>query len=783
MTIFASYRLAPDALTQRLRTPCPLRLAPLRLLLCSLLAMLLSPPAKAQPEAAPENVQAQLVSRSAEVQPGGTFHGALRLSHADTWHTYWKNPGDAGLATSLELQGAAVELGWPVPKVYLQQDIVNYVYEGVVLLPFTLEVPDTLQAGDVWVLEGSASWLECDPSQCIPGGAQLSLRVPLAASSEAVPLATLPEPLPVPMPEPLPEGWTASAKLYPQQVYLEVTAPAGTVLDGAQIYAFNEQAVTINALPASAPLSEDNRQRVTAEQRYQQVAQLAPNRLQIRSSISPYAEDPQQPLDFVLRYEGGWPGTDNALGLQTRVNPVEAVPQTNTSVELPGVGTVGTPQTGTPDGVQPQTTPQETRGLAYLLLLAFGGGLILNLMPCVFPVIGLKIMGFVEQAGASRRSVIHHGLAFTLGVLLSFWALAAMIIMLGQTWGFQMESPYFVLATLLFFFVFGLNMAGVFEVGSAAMSKAANLERAQAGKGLRSSFFSGLLATLVATPCSAPLLATALGATATLSPAANFAIFTAIALGLSLPYLLLSAFPGLTRRLPRPGPWMETLKQGLAFLLFGFVAYLAWTLAGQLPGYGHRGETALRDSFIVVAILGFAAWLYGRYTAPHKPRKIRRFAQALVLVISLAATAHAFAKIHQAQAQAAQQAAIRSGDPAALAAQNFLIWEDWSQHKVDEAVERGQPVYIDFTARWCATCQVNKRLYDDKAVIQAYLGADVLMLRADKTLPDPHIDAALKSYGAGAIPYNVLHLPGRQAPIEMPALLTKEALLKGLGSP
>ena len=386
------------------------------------------------------------------------------------------------------------------------------------------------------------------------------------------------------------------------------------------------------------------------------------------------------------------------------------------------------------------------------LLFAFIGGLILNVMPGVFPVLGIKIMCVVQQAGEDRRRVLLHGLAYTFGILLCFWALGGLVISLGKAWGFQLQSPDFVFGLAAFFLVFALNMAGLFEIGASAVGVGADL---QAKQGLSGSFFSGLLATVVATPCSAPFLGPALGFAVTLPALQALLMFSCIGLGLASPFLLLSLVPGLVAKLPRPGAWMESFKQGMSFLLFGTVAFLVWVLTGMIEGQ------PLLFTLLGLVVIALGCWIYGRWSLPHKPARTRRLAVLLALLALAGGLALGWPQVEKgAPGQAGSHV------------ENGLTWEAWSPEKVADLRAAGQPVYIDFTAKWCLTCQVNKRVYKDSGLQALIAEKKVVLLKADWTNEDPRITEALSALGKAAVPVNVLYVPGQDAPVLLPELLS-----------
>jgi thiol:disulfide interchange protein len=387
------------------------------------------------------------------------------------------------------------------------------------------------------------------------------------------------------------------------------------------------------------------------------------------------------------------------------------------------------------------------------LLLAVLGGVILNLMPCVFPVLGIKVVGFVNEAGSDRRKVTMHGVMFTLGVLLSFWTLAGLLAALragGQElgWGFQLQSAPFVFGLTVVMLVFALSLSGVFEFGLRATTLGSDL---QTRGGIHGSFFSGVLATVVATPCSAPFLAPALGAALALPVAQSFVVFTAIGVGLSAPYLLLSLFPQAVRALPRPGRWMNTFKQVMAFPLYATVAYLVWVLAGQTS---ENGLLAVLFSLTVIAL---AIWLYGHYNGPGASRDKARFATAgAVALLALG---------------------LSLGWPRAAAAVD-IVWEPWSAERVAQLRAEGRPIYVDFTARWCATCQANKKVVFGSSEVENYFrDRKVATLKADWTNANPLITAELARWNRSAVPFNLVYVTGKREPTPLPEILTPGIVL------
>ncbi|HEX2099766.1 MAG TPA: thioredoxin family protein, partial [Candidatus Synoicihabitans sp.] len=561
----------------------------------------------------------------------------------------------------------------------------------------------------------SADWLMC-ADVCIPGDAKVELTLPVRSDAPAVDpqhgeavrrtLAELPRVAP---------GLQVSASRHGDTIRLEV---AGFFQAPKEPWFFAEDALVQYDEP-------------------QKVVSASADRLVLELPVSPSYDGPAEKLVGVLRQEGSWIDGETLRGAR-----VDVVLGASTTAAAGGdaEGGAAAPLVGT-------------------LALAFIGGLILNLMPCVFPVLGIKILGFVNQAGADRRKVALHGLVFTLGVLLSFWSLAALLAMLragGEQlgWGFQLQSPAFVFGLAALLLVFGLSMSGVFEFGLSATGVGAGL---QMRHGFGGSFFTGVLATVVATPCSAPFLAPALGAALALPTAQSFLVFTIIALGLSVPYLLLSLFPAAVRVLPRPGGWMETFKQVMAFPLYATVAYLVWVLAGQAT------ESGLLMALFGLTVIAMGAWWYGRYVTPTAKSMRRRV--GIMGTIALLVFGSWL------------------GWPRA-AAPTDIVWEPWSAEAVAAARADGRPVYVDFTARWCATCQTNKRLvFASDEVKRRFREDRVVTLKADWTNRDPAITAELAKWSRSAVPFNLLYLPEQPEPVVLPELLTPGIVLEAMNQP
>jgi len=672
-----------------------------------------------------QHVDAVLLAEKGAFVPGETITVGLLLRHEPDWHTYWKSTA-TGYATSIDWdlpEGfSAGPIQWPTPKVYEFMGVIEYVYEGEVLLLTTLRTPESWDMDSV-TLDFTAEWLMCADT-CVPAVVEGSLDLPAIAPAETPPPGERPD-LFEEAREQLPAGpdpYAIEAWRENNSVFLRVKG------DTPQDLVFFDASGKLRP-EAETPLVKAARDRVTLRLTKDKAAAQLPER-----------------LEGVLRANKGWPALGDRPGLVIDV-PVAA--------------------TAPPDFVSGDTGATDDAGILPLLGLAFAGGLILNLMPCVFPVLGIKVMGFVGQAGEERGRVIAHGLVFTAGVLLSFWLLAIVLLLLrsgGEElgWGFQLQSPIFVFLLTLFLFAFALNMSGLFEIGQSAVGVGSNLT---AKGGFGGSFSSGILATVVATPCAAPFLAPALGAALALPPATSLLLFTGIAVGLSSPYLLLSIFPGLVRKLPRPGPWMETFKQLMSFLLYGTVAYLVWVLAGQLTEGAGYGTFALLKALFALVLLAVGLYVYGRWGAFHRPRPIRRAAKAATVLLCLGAVLYG----------------LPEGD-ASRAAAARLDWQKWEPGKAEELAADGQTVYVDFTARWCVTCQTNKAtVFGSKKVRDFIRDNEVALLKADWTQRDDRISEALARYDRSAVPFNLVYRPGNaDDPRVLPEILTPGIVLEAL---
>lgn len=639
---------------------------------------------------------ATLVSEEKVIAPGKPFTVALQLSHPQGWHSYYQHSGGVELPPAIEWQlpagFTAGPIQWPVPEVKDGYFGKSFVYLGSPVFLVDLTAPSSVAIGQTVTLTANATWQICEDS-CINEKAALSLTLPVAPARERDPALT----------ELFAKARNSQAKQIPS---LKITAQS----TGGDIQ--------LRLEPAAAIQGEPNN--------------FIPNQAFVQPASAGGSIKRDGDAWLIQLKRATQDPFDHAIPQGKSISGILAGP---TAIEIPNTVIAG-------------PAPQSLPFWQYLPIVGgmLLGGLILNLMPCVFPVIGLKIMGFVQQAGADRKKIALHGGTFALGVLASFGALSGILFAARSAagaeaigWGYQLQNPWVVLTLMLLMFVLALNMFGLFELGTSATSVGGSLQSKQ---GLGGSFFSGVLATVVATPCSGPFLGVAIGAAIALPAFQFFAAFVAMAIGLALPYLILSVFPRLIDFLPRPGAWMESFKQAMSFFLFATAGYLLWVYAGQI------GLDNLLGPLFGLSSIAVAAWIYGRWNLPHRTRRTRSI--AIILTAVFAIGGFYLAKPPQKSA---------------------LVWETWSQQRVDELLSHGQPVYIDFTAQWCATCQVNKKRAYSVEVIQLMKDKGIVALKGDKTNANPAIEAKLQELGRSAIPVNVLIVPGK-APIVTPEILS-----------
>ncbi len=657
----------------------------------------------------------------------------LQLTHQPEWHTYWRNPGDSGLPTQIELNLpagiTAGEVQWPLPQKLKAGNLTNYGFEKTVLLAVPLTVTQAFKpnASQTLDLQVHANWLVCR-LECIPQEGDFALRIPV--NSSFAPQATAFDALQAQQPQSLPNAKVATS-FEAQRLVLQVSGlPAS--LHGQMLSVFPNTAELVESATEQHPRAGQSWQGDVW------TVQLPLSNLRLN--------DPKQ-VGFLLTVGVG----AARQGFEISVPVTQAWPAVS---ELPAA---------TAPAIAPVVSDEGAVGFVLALLGAFVGGLILNLMPCVLPVLAIKLLGFAQHSRAHRAHRVA-GMAYTTGVVLSFLALGAGVLALRTAgeqlgWGFQLQSPIVVSGLAALFTLIALNLLGLFEFGQILPSRMASFQYKHP---VMDAAFSGVLAVAVASPCTAPFMGASLGLAMTLPTWQALSIFVTMGLGLSAPYLLASFMPAVARLLPHPGPWMVTLRQLLAFPMLATVIWLLWVLGQQ---------TSLDVTmFALGGLLLLAAFIWS--LKQHTPA-----ARGLAWLIAAVLTWGALNFAEELKAPANTPTASSASADTNNTPQ---IWQPWSESAVAQSLAQGRPVFVDFTAAWCVTCQINKKSTLAKSEVLADFAAhQVTLMRADWTRRDPAISAALTALGRSGVPVYVLYAPDK-APLVLSELLSvnkmKEAL-------
>ena len=775
------------------------------------------------------SLEVELVSDSRQVMPGETFRIGMRLRHDPHWHTYWRNPGDTGYPTRFEIEGPAdtqySDIRWPAPERLAIGPLANYGYEGEALIYRDVTLPDSFK-GRQARFRVKAEWLICK-EVCIPGEAALQLDVPVGGvtepdRAETASFEAARRGAPVPDQEPAAVGWWQR---------------------GGQAVVVLPDAVTQGKAPRSAlflpyfsgvvkPVAPQKLIEISGEEgRYGLALEL--DEQGVRSADPGWEKeggivviDDGQPVEVSLQRQTVVPVAARTVAINEPIKVDLTEPgaaQGNGGKKAPGAAgsdsaapAAQAGQDASGLGAQAEQAvdqAQDTLGaltgthgqgewlaLAGAILGAFIGGLILNLMPCVFPVIGLKILSFTEAAAGKPAQARRHAMVFGLGVVVSFLVLAAILLglrALGQAagWGFQLQSPVFVAVLALLFVVIGLNLFGVFEAGTRLTQLGAAGQGSH--QGYWGSFMTGVMAVVVATPCTAPFMGGAVGFTLSSSPLLVLVVFATIGVGMALPYLVLASSERLLAMLPRPGAWLQTFKQLLAFPMFITAAWLVWVLALQSDAEG------VLLLLLAAIFLSFSCWIYGRWQFELRPRSARSTpAWIITALLSLVACGVLVSRLPVVAEAAQTQAAPVSGNAATNGPVSMLPpsckpeadgrlpascrgWQPWSPERQAAARAAGVPVFVDFSAAWCLSCQVNEKVALNRDEVQAaFRDRNVLLLKADWTRRDPAISAELARFGRNSVPLYLFY-DGRDpkaAPVQLPELLTVDTVLKAIGA-
>jgi thiol:disulfide interchange protein DsbD len=700
-----------------------------------LLLALLAAPAFAQSVVQTDNVRAELLADVSAVKAGEPFWVGLRQTIRPKWHTYWKNPGDSGLPTeitwSLPAGVTAGPIVWPQPHLFNIEGVINYGFKDEAVLLIRITPPP--QSSGPLKLEASANWLVCE-DVCIPEEGKFELTLPVTATGAPAAPATRAvfdkarQSLPMPSPWPARYGIAKSGD--PTLVVEAKGLKADTIrnvyffpAEWGPIASMAKQTASIGADGIHIPLKRGD-------------AKAA-----LPTDLTGTLVLTEKTADGDVRQ-----AFDVAAKLDAAFVPSSALAAAAASEQL---------------------------SLIEALLFALLGGLILNLMPCVFPVLAMKAAAFARLAGHERSVLRRDGIAYTLGVLASFAAMAAVVIAIRASvgevsWGFQFQSPVFSLLIAYLFFVVGLNLSGLFEFSSRFAGVGQGLA---ARGGATGAFFTGVLAVVVATPCTVPFMAAALGFALSQPAFETVAVLLSLGLGLALPYLLLTFTPALQRLMPRPGPWMDRLRQFLAFPMYASAVWMIWVLTQQT---GADGVIYALGGMILIA---FAIWLlrigYQGGSGASAATWLRRAVAAVAVLAAFAAAL----RLEDAPATAASA----SGTPAAGV--GFEGWERFSRERMNQAVAAGKPVFVDFTAAWCITCLVNERVaLETEATRRAFEQAGVVKLKGDWTNRDPEITSLLKDLGRAGVPLYLFWVPGADRPKILPQVLTESLILSELAT-
>jgi thiol:disulfide interchange protein len=685
--------------------------------LVGLASLLFLNPARAQKYQGRELVQAQLFADTKTVVAGKPFTVGLLLHMVPGWHTYWKFPGDAGIPTEINWKLPAGwkvgEIQWPIPlKLNEPGDIQIYGYHDQVLLMQQIIPPETLTEPTAR-LSADASWLVCEKI-CIPGSTKVNLDLPVGGESTPAN-----EDLFSRFRRLLPDKWPADAATarwsrLDSNLRLTIQSAALSAYPSVEFYPLPEGKVVVAHPSVEARKGNQVTFRVPIDS--------ADKNLNAIKGL----------VVFAAR-----PNGDNRAAW----NAPEIAPAASANSASPGLVT--------------------------LFFFGFIGGAILNLMPCVLPVISLKIFGFIQQAGQSRRKIFRSGLAFSAGIFAWFIALGLILIALKSaghqiSWAFQFTNPYFVFGMSVIVLVFALNLFGVFEI-SLPQKATSGMLGLTASEGETGSFFQGVFATLLATPCTAPYLGTALGFAFAQSSLIIMAMFLSIAAGMAFPYLLLCAQPGWLRFLPPPGAWMNHVKQFMGFLLLGTLVFLLYVIGAQ------RGLEGLIWTCSFLVIVSIVCWMKGIFLVPTASMKTQTIAAvAMVLLVVGGGFYFIGNKFRSAKLEAAE--AKLDGD-----------WQPFSAARLQAELDQGHAVFVDFTAAWCLNCKFNEaQVLENAAVREAFQRHGVTKLKADWTNGDPVITKFLQQFGRVGVPFYVLY-PGKSGePVVFPELLTKNIILEKL---
>lgn len=685
-------------------------------------------------------IQAQIIQENETIQPGLPFSLVVHLTIADNWHTYWKNPGDSGMPPEIEWnlpEGFSINsVHWEAPERFTLDSAVGFGYENDMFLLVELTAPSTLTENTTAKLGAEIKWLACSDMMCLPGNSEVSIEL-LVKNEPPKPesqkdffqfRSALPQ-----------KNWELEAQANTESIDLHIKAPENTQFTTA--YFCPEETAFVDHKAMTHFTHE-------ASSKHDGYYQLKLNRLDAKKSQN----ETLKGVLFLID-ENKSEVTKVAVDIPVSEKPNMSETNIDSSDEIASLDLAEVNKLNLKSDELPVS---EFEGhFAMALFFAFIGGMLLNLMPCVLPVLSLKIFSFVKMSGESRKLCLQHGLAFSVGVLVSFWTLAGLLLILqsyGQSvgWGFQLQEPIFVAALASIIFILGLNLFGVMEVGTSITSAVGNIQHKR--EGLFSSFFSGILATAIATPCTGPFLGSAVGYAVTLPSILALLIFTMLGAGMAFPYLLLSAYPSMLRFIPRPGNWMITFKEIMGLLMMATTIWLLWVFGAE--------TSSLSMIFLIAAlfVFGVGAWIYGKWGTPLHKKLIRRIAFSLSSACFMFGV---FIILTATESSIADETTTETTTVASL-------WEPFSPQRIVELQAKGIPVFVDFTAKWCLICQTNHMSLSTSSAESKFDSAGVVRMKADWTKKDSIITQELRKFGRSSVPLYVLY--GKN-PLEKPKIL------------
>lgn len=667
------------------------------------------------------SIRVELIHQVKTIQPGTPFWVAVVVDMDSGWHSYWKNSGDTGapinVTWDLPKDFSIDALQWPTPTRFETEELITYGYEDKVILLAKVTPPHQMR-GDTATLKANVRWVACSGEECRPGSAESSVE-----------LAIRPE---------QPEKHQEHSSVI--QTALDKLPTIAHELSAIQVGDCIEIPLPSHLKPHAAYFCPEENGLIDHTHPVKIVQNENGHAVRIKGNPSTVLKG-----ILVLKTPKATHALDVAIPAPTSNEIALANPLIDTSLN--------------------ETSESSLPAFWIAFGLAFIGGMILNLMPCVLPVVSFKIMSFMKMAGQSRSATFKHGLAYTFGVLASFWLLAGALLILqayGNSvgWGFQLQNPGFISVLVAIIFVFGLSLLGVFEMGTSLTSMAGKAQ-GSAKEGLTSSMLSGVLATIVATPCTGPFLGSAVGIATTLPAPLALLVFSSLALGMAFPYLLLSAFPSLLRFMPKPGNWMITFKEITGFFMMATVIWLIWVFNSQ------TSSVALMIMLIALFLFAIGSWIFGKWGTPVKTKKVRWIGYASALCFFVLG-GYALVEANTLQPMALEETAQLSSES----------WEKFTPSRVEELRAEGIPVFVDFTAKWCITCQLNHTVLVSEEVEKQFNDRGVIRMKADWTSHDDVITAELRKFGRNSVPLYVYYpADPNAAPIILPQMLTASAVI------